>query len=29
MSHKVGDIIGMSNVELVNKWVLKGYAELA
>ena len=29
MSHKVGDIIGISNVELANKWILKGYAELA
>jgi len=29
MNHKIGDIIGMSNVELANKWLEKGYAELA
>jgi len=29
LNHKIGDIIGMSNVELAQEYISKGYAELS
>lgn len=27
LTHKVGDIVGMSNIELAKNWISKGYAK--